>query len=291
MQARLLSKFAVSLLLAAAAHGQSYLPLEVGNQWVYRVTGTPVREPIVTTIVASEVAGGRTYFRLRQPSGERLLRYDAEGSLLEYDQRTSSEQVSYRFNSAPVKYSGPLGAFENAIETTASDGATEIFVPRIGLVRRSSGGVTHELVYAHSGRLEYRAGAGLAFTLGLDRLKYPANYSSPIVARIALQNDGAESVELEYLSGQRFEIMIRDSQDRVVYTWSADKIFTQEVRRETLRPGESRDYAALVGRLVGLPTPGGPSRLDLAPGKYVVEAWLTTSPKQYSGRVGFELGP
>lgn len=63
--------------------------------------------------------------------------------------------------------------------------------------------------------------------------------------RFVLQvtNASAAPVGLEFSSGQSFDFVVsRDGAE--LWRWSADRMFTQALRSETLAPGETRTYEA-----------------------------------------------
>lgn len=67
----------------------------------------------------------------------------------------------------------------------------------------------------------------------------------PDSVRFVLQvtNTGPSPVTLEFPNGQSFDFVVtRDG--REAWRWSADRMFTQALRSETLAPGETRTYDA-----------------------------------------------
>ncbi len=83
---------------------------------------------------------------------------------------------------------------------------------------------------------------------------------------ILLSNPGNEPVDITFPSGQEAEVLIRDASGETVYAWSATLSFVQEVRTETLLPGETRRIV-----LQGVP-------LDAPPGTYQLEATIVGEP-------------
>jgi len=76
--------------------------------------------------------------------------------------------------------------------------------------------------------------------------------------RFVLQvtNATAAPMALEFSSGQTFDFVVLDG-ERELWRWSADRMFTQALRSETLAAGETRTYeaawrppAGVRGRLV-----------------------------------------
>lgn len=79
---------------------------------------------------------------------------------------------------------------------------------------------------------------------------------------LALEHSGAKPLVLVFPTSQDFDFSIWDSRGNPVYTWSADKIFLPVVRRI--------DF--LGKRTYNVPLPIE----NLAPGRYLVDGWLTT---------------
>lgn len=63
--------------------------------------------------------------------------------------------------------------------------------------------------------------------------------------RFVLQVTNASDapVELEFPSGQSFDFVVARG-GAELWRWSADRMFTQAIRNETLAPGETRTYEA-----------------------------------------------
>lgn len=61
---------------------------------------------------------------------------------------------------------------------------------------------------------------------------------------LQVTNTGTAPVELNFSSGQSFDFVVRDG-EREVWRWSADQMFTQALRTESLAPGETRTFQAM----------------------------------------------
>ncbi len=83
---------------------------------------------------------------------------------------------------------------------------------------------------------------------------------------ILLSNPGDEPVDITFPSGQDADVLIRDATGETIYAWSATFSFIQEVRTETLLPGETR-------RILLQGTP-----LEAPPGSYELEATIAGEP-------------
>ena len=60
---------------------------------------------------------------------------------------------------------------------------------------------------------------------------------------LQISNTGSTPVPLEFTSGQSFDFAVLQA-GREVWRWSADQMFTQALRSETLAPGATRSYEA-----------------------------------------------
>ncbi len=69
-----------------------------------------------------------------------------------------------------------------------------------------------------------------------------AKEADRITMNLVIANNTSDSVALDYTSGQRYDFALLDSSENVLYRWSADKLFIQEVSSVTIGPGESLAY-------------------------------------------------
>ena len=116
--------FLLLLALAPASAQPDYFPLQVGNQWIYRVSGAA---PGVATaeVVKAGSLNDRSYYLLRGiGGGETWVRMDESGTLYAYDAPSKTDQVW-------VAFASPEGAaYETAMHpcskraTVASRSAT-----------------------------------------------------------------------------------------------------------------------------------------------------------------------
>jgi hypothetical protein len=60
---------------------------------------------------------------------------------------------------------------------------------------------------------------------------------------LQVTNAGTQPVDLTFPSGQSFDFVVLQN-GRELWRWSADRIFTQAIRTETLPPGDTRSYDA-----------------------------------------------
>ncbi|MFC0272017.1 BsuPI-related putative proteinase inhibitor [Metabacillus herbersteinensis] len=59
---------------------------------------------------------------------------------------------------------------------------------------------------------------------------------------ISLLNNTEEEKDFEFRSGQKYEIIVRDTTGKEVYRYSKDRMFTQALQYVKLAPGESREW-------------------------------------------------
>lgn len=96
--------------------------------------------------------------------------------------------------------------------------------------------------------------------------------------RFALQvtNAGSAPVELEFPSGQTHDFVVTRG-GAEVWRWSADRMFTQALRGETLAPGETRAFEGTWR------APAGTG------GELVARGFLTARGRRAEQQAGFRL--
>ncbi len=295
-----------------AAQTPDYFPLDVGNTWLYKaitIIGTQPL-PLTTTyqtmrVTGMERIGDRQYFDVSYFGRDVLLRKDAlTGNVFAYDRAAGAEStwvplglpVGASFSSSldPCSQQGqivsrtetigvPLGAFTDEIQVKFQNNCgdagvtTQYYAPNVGLIRQDqssfAGPVLYRLVYFHAGE-RTMAVPEVSFTAAVDSPVYvPGNL---LAVRLTLRNSGTDELRLHFPSGQSFDLKIVNDKGQAVFTWSSDKTFVAIARDEIIGPGELT-YGATV------PLDG------MAPGHYVMQAFLTTDPIVYSGQVAFEV--
>jgi intracellular proteinase inhibitor BsuPI len=299
----------IALASVLPAQTANWFPLEAGNAWLYRPAETNNRfiAPEFRSILVQgmETIAGRDYFKVSYFGYELLLRVDSsDGSVWLFDKSSGSEKqwlapglpVGGTFPAAmnPCPTTGsiasrdatartPAGTFEHAVQVKfqgncADVGATEqYYAPDVGLVMHEettlAGPLRFELVY-------YRVASGtssaqeVAFTVALNAAQYAAG--DTLRARLTLRNTTSRPIALHFPSGQSYDLRVLDARGNVVDSWSKDKLFVIIVRDESFGPGE-KTYG------VTLPLS------NLRPGRYIAEAYLTTDPVTYGGKVSFEI--
>ncbi|MFQ6019997.1 MAG: BsuPI-related putative proteinase inhibitor [Dehalococcoidia bacterium] len=103
-------------------------------------------------------------------------------------------------------------------------------------------------------------------TVTTDKREY--RVGEPVVMTLVLANRSGQAITLEYRNSQRYDFRVADSDGRVVWRWSEDKLFAQVIGRERLEPGESLQFSETWDQTEARGEP-------LPPGDYLVEG---TSP-------------
>jgi hypothetical protein len=296
-------------LLAGCAFSQDYFPLQTGNVWIYKRSGTRAGAPLTVEVTGVMVANGMTYSVVTGlTSTPAYLRKDDSGTVFYYDMATGQEQPWWSFQATPgtpydstvsccgkaqvvsrsAKYSGLVGAFDYALEMSYPGVfqvgiARDLFLPYIGLVSRSiaTGGPSYggyDLIYARIGGVTVVSAPEISFALTLDQAVYT---SRDMIARLTLRATQPDPLTLTFNSGQIFDLVIRDSGGAEVFRWSKGRLFTQVM--QTIAFSGEKDWAIQIA----LTDPDGK---PLPAGKYVAEAYLTNSgPRAYSASAGFEI--
>ncbi len=296
----------ITACFAIAGFAQDYFPLHVGNQWVYRQTGPLPLDPVVVDIVESQVMEGRAFSLLRGlPEGPLWLRQDGDGILYSLDPLTMREAVWARFRTAEGDTYGtainacnttakvdsrnatvkvPAGEWGGALAisypgpTCADAGVeSEVFLPWIGLVKRTSasiaGPASLELIYARVGGVTVLGQPEVSFAVTLDKAVYQPG--DMITARLTMRATQPAPVIVNFPSGQRFDLAIRNRAGETVYSWGRDKLFPQVTGTESIQ-GE-RNW------VLRAPVPA-------EAGAYAAEAWLATGTAQsFRGTVSFSV--
>jgi len=299
-----------------------YFPLHVGNQWVYRGSGTRGGTALAIEITGTAELEGRTYWRLEGfPGGGYWVRKDDTGAMLAYDADRKQESVWYAFqaqeqqvyttavpgnccgraviHSRKQKYTGPIGESDNALEI-GYPGVfqvgieRELFLPYVGMVYRNqaTGGPTYaayELTYARIGGITVVSQPELSFGLSLDRAAYTANLMPPVDPQRAAPELTAR-------------ITLRNTTRPVGLAYPSGQDFDLVIRDEkgqaVYQWSRGKAFPAVFRNETF-----GPGQKDfllavrladragqpLPQGNYVAEVWLATEPRQFAASVGFEI--
>jgi len=286
----------------------NYFPLDIGNAWMYRLTASRLAETSFRTITVEgrETLNGVDYSRVRYFERVLHLRSNPDGSIVSLNPTTSSEEpwlkpsepVGTTFeshihectNTGRVEERGaevvtPAGRFVDTAKISfrgncADAGTTQqVYAAGVGAVIHEetsfAGPRRYDLIYFRAGSATGGT-AEQSFTIGLDALRHTVGNNMAV--RLTLRSTLPDPIRLHFPSGQSFDLKIYNEAGDIVYTWSADKLFILVIRDEQFGPGE---------RTYGFPVP----LLNLQPGRYKAQGYLTTSPKAYLGEISFEIVP
>ncbi|MDQ7848931.1 MAG: BsuPI-related putative proteinase inhibitor [Armatimonadota bacterium] len=70
----------------------------------------------------------------------------------------------------------------------------------------------------------------------------------PVQAHLAARNGGRTPLRVEFASGQRFDLVVRQ-RGVLVWRWSHDRAFVQVLQEVTLRPGQALTFEATWGQI------------------------------------------
>ncbi len=287
-----------------------YLPLQVGNQWVYQLSRG---QPVVMEILRSGVFSENTYYLTRNfLNADTWLRIREDRTLVSYNPDTQQESALVAFDategstyqtsidpcSSTAKVLSrsvktlPVGQFDNVLAIDYPPGLcadagleTEQYLPSIGLARRTrqtiAGPVTYDLSYARIGGVTVISAPEVTFSLTLDSAVYE---SVQAMARMTLRVVQPQPLRLNFRTSQEFDLTVKNEAGDIVYRWSAGRAFSQALHTLSVGPGEKN--FTLQFQLIDA------QRNPLPAGIYTAEAWLTTDgPQLYRAQVVFENRP
>ena len=278
-------------LLATGLAQAQYFPLQAGNQWIYRVDEGPVKELRVAEVLRAETVDKTEYFvykgilgetaRVRVTAENKLVQLNADGTESLWADFNAAEGTSYSTSFDSCTGRGHVEkrnattelldrVWENGIQISYSAASCadagvsdDLYLPGLGLAQRTyqsfTGPRRYKLSYARIGNASVVTSGEYSFRINLSQKTYAPR--AIINLRMTLENWTKEPLKLQFNSGQSFDFAIRDASGGTVYYWSANKRFTGEVRELSVT-GEKNWTVT--------------EKMDLKPGEYVVEAWLTT---------------
>ena len=97
-----------------------------------------------------------------------------------------------------------------------------------------------------------------------------------IAVTLTVVNASDQSVSLEFMSGQRYDLMIRTAENRDVWRWGLTRGFPQVLGSMSLDPGARKDYTEVLNE-------------DLSPGTYTLVGVLTSRNYPLEASVGFTV--
>jgi hypothetical protein len=288
-----------------------FLPLQFGNTWTYREskTGQEFTVHVSTPILHN----GLVYHSLRGYTSNKLyVRVNENHDLVYLSEEPDREIPLTSFTplegawwEAPFRpceqegqtlekrsaHDGPGGPFSDVLEmrfrvfSCADAGVvSEQYAENIGMVRRVStsiaGPLEFNLVYARVGNVVIDASPHARFTVSVVR---PAA-ADFIQVGLRLQLDSALPLTLAFQTSQEYDAVLRDSDGRVVWQWSADRVFAQVEHQRSVN-GEWTTSLRVPGSVL----PVDESQTQI----YSLQAWLTTTgiTPGFSATFPFAIGP
>lgn len=314
-----------ALFLASFLFGADYLPLEPGNQWVYRCSGPTCGDTVtVVEVLGEEEAGGRRYAVVRSFHGELAwLRRDEEGGVWALDRESGAEQLWYRFGAAEgeayktevgpcspaavitsreATYEGPAGRFSNVLHIRyvpgpcADAGLTEeYFLAGTGLLRRTevtiAGPRTYDLICSRTSGRRIAAEPHVRFGVAVDRPVYVANLMPPVdpgrvVPRMTVR------VTLRNTTDQPVRLAFPTSQryDLEIQNAEGDTLWRWSDGKAFLMVYGEEQFGPGERNYVEVVRLAGKDGRPLPEGRYVLRVWLATEkPRTWSASVEFEV--
>lgn len=99
----------------------------------------------------------------------------------------------------------------------------------------------------------------------------------PLHLRLVLRNPGADTLRLEFSSGQRFDFVARRPGGEIAWRWSEGRFFTQALGSESVAPGDSLVYEATLDE-------------GLEAGAHMVVGTVTARSRSLADTVRVEVG-
>jgi len=290
MKSLVMSASFVMFATAMGVSGAEFLPLAPGNHWTYQDAGSG--QSFTVQVEANQYyLNQNVYHVLRGYTPNKLLvRTNESGNLVFWDMEREVEAMLTSFEVVPgglfaggrlcpemgqaqgqrVQHDGPAGRWSTLeIKYTAfacadAGDISEQFAENIGMVQRVvntiAGPRTYNLVHAKLGNQFIAAGNPGTFSVAA----LPSQESGTWTATLRLDQPVTSQMKLQFASGQEYELRLRDSNGSVVWTWSADKLFTEAGHSVPVRNGWSANVAVPY-----------PVAIPEGSHVYTLEAWLT----------------
>ncbi|WP_321473624.1 BsuPI-related putative proteinase inhibitor [uncultured Paludibaculum sp.] len=289
-----------AVLLCPSLFAQAYLPLGIGNYWVYQSEKSS--ETITISVGYPTILNGKVYYSVKGYGVEPMIvRRTDEGNLVQVDVETGVESTVAIFEPGR-QWESPLSECSQLAESTARSGefvglagtfgatltvnytpgscadagyTEEIYAQNIGLLRRVvntfAGPVQYDLVAARVGKFTFAVAPTMVVRLSIpENALQRSTAAETLRLQAVLRLDPMQSlrVRVVFPSSQRYEMVLRNQEGEVVYRWSDGKAFTQEMSEEFIFDPKVYEINGEIDAAMAA---------GLADGFYSVEAWLTTT--------------
>ncbi len=118
--------------------------------------------------------------------------------------------------------------------------------------------------------------------LQVSPVKTSYKRGEPVSFLLHATNTSKKAQEIQFSSGQRFDVSVADEAGNIVWSWAANKRFTDARGTLSLAPGESKTFEADWN---GEALPDA----EIAPGTYLVRAVLTGNPPLQAAPIQIEI--
>ena len=298
-----------SVLLGSSLFAGDLFPLQPGNTWIYREA--KAAQTFTVTVGLPYLLNDHVYYKLAGYTADPLLvRQDDQNQLVYFDEENRREVLLTSFTpfesgwwqangrqcdqegqtrAQRITHDGVAGPIREVLQIRyrsfgCADAGTENeeFAESIGMLRRTvttfAGPRQYDLVYA-------KVGSVLIDAMPRARFSVTADWTQAVNAvkvTLRLQSNSQVPVKLSFPTAQEYEILLRDSTGRVVWSWSAGQFFAQF--------GHDRIVTSDWSATVALPKPPGSGP---APQSYTLQAWLTTGSDtpQFAATVPLSITP
>lgn len=275
-----LPAFLLSIPLFAAS-GPSLLPLETGNTWTYRASATGETRTITVGLPLS-MGDGRIFYPVRGYAQRPLwMREAQDGSLLYLDEETGEDRILTSFERNGLWAEAPLRACSQESRVTGERRGRALVVEyrsfgcadaglveeqyeeNIGMTVRTEQTIAGPRVFLLESA---RVGRMAIEPYGTGRFQVEAHgMGERLRITLRLSTGNAAPVTLRFPTGQRYEILIRDREGKILWRWSDGRFFTQAAE-EAIVSGQ-----LVIEETVALADIFGPV---LPPGDYFVEGFV-----------------
>lgn len=289
----------VAALLGSSLLGADLFPLQEGNNWIYR---EPKTGGTFTVQVGPDVTvNDQTYHTLTGYVPRQVLaRMDDSRRLVYFDPDSGQEAVLTYFApldggtwwDAPLRICGEQAQAQRKRGTiavtyrasTCADAGdlSEEYAENIGMTRRVTQSIAgprqYDLIHA-------KVGGTVIDTLPVARFSVTVDdqpNSPTITATLRLQTNSTAPLQLQFATGQEYDLVLRSGDGNVLWKWSTSAVFIASLHQRTVIGEWSTSVA--VPRPVTTPEAG--------PLTYTLQAWITTigDTPQFSATIPLTIG-